>query len=119
MPNSKYQRGVRLERYFVNLGKQHGWMASRSAGSHGPWDVVWFRESGLGTINEALEQIRGEGWFPQQDLSVVPDPFLYGFFRYTRGLNKQYIWCLPVGDGYGQVLLIQVKTKQGKRKVKA
>lgn len=116
MPNKQYLRGRRLEYYFLKLGKQHGWQTIRASGSHGFADIVWFRLSGIGTVNEGLEHIHSAGWFPMTDLTHVPDPFIYGYWRYTRGLNKHYIWVLPVGDGYGQVLLIQCKSKLGRKK---
>lgn len=119
MPNAKYLRGRRLEYYFTKLGRTHGWSTSRSAGSHGFFDCAWWRMCGLGTVNESLEHIKGEGWFPIADLSVIPAPYLYGFFRFTKGLNKQYIWVLPIADEYSQCLLIQCKTKLGKKKVQA
>lgn len=40
MPNSNYQKGVRLERKIVNEAKEAGCIAFRSAGSHSPIDVV-------------------------------------------------------------------------------
>jgi hypothetical protein len=116
MPNAKYLRGVRLERYLVKLGKEHGWSCARTAGSHGFVDVIWWRMCGLGSVQEAWEHIKGAGWLPTPDLSTVPGPFLYIFFRFTRGTNKQYVWALPVADGYSQCVLWQCKTKRGKKK---
>ena len=40
MPNKNYERGVRLEREVVDIFKQNGWDAVRTAGSHSPFDVV-------------------------------------------------------------------------------
>tara|TARA_Y100000310_G_scaffold72973_1_gene69135 strand:+ start:388 stop:585 length:198 start_codon:yes stop_codon:yes gene_type:complete len=40
VPNKNYLRGVRLEREVVNLFKENGWEAVRTAGSHSPYDVV-------------------------------------------------------------------------------
>jgi hypothetical protein len=45
MPNKQYQKGVRLEREVVNLIKQAGGRAARTAGSHGWVDVVGEVES--------------------------------------------------------------------------
>jgi len=38
--NKKYEKGVRLEREVVELFKNAGWDAQRTAGSHSPFDVV-------------------------------------------------------------------------------
>ena len=38
-PNKNYQRGVRFERELVNVLKAAGCRVTRSAGSHGCWDV--------------------------------------------------------------------------------
>lgn len=89
----------------------------RASGSHGFADVVWFRLNGLGSVMEGLELIRNNGWHAEPDGNAVPDPFLYGFYKFTgRGLNKHWIWVLPIADGYGQTLFIQAKTKLGKKK---
>ena len=45
MANKNYLRGVRLEREVVNLFKENGWIAQRTAGSHSPFDVVLVKES--------------------------------------------------------------------------
>jgi len=42
--NKNYQRGVRLEREVVNIFKEHGYIAQRTAGSHSPYDVVLIKE---------------------------------------------------------------------------
>ena len=39
MPNANYIKGVRKERKFVNLAREAGLIAFRSAGSHSPIDV--------------------------------------------------------------------------------
>lgn len=114
MANKNYLRGRRLEWYFCKLGRQHGWKTTRTAGSHGFADVMWWRMAGLGSVHEAFEHIKGDRWFPMPDRSQIPDDFLYGFFRYTRGLNKQYIWVMPIADEYSQCLLIQCKVKKVK-----
>ena len=40
MPNANYVRGRAAETKLVNQFKAQGWTAFRSAGSHGPYDVV-------------------------------------------------------------------------------
>ena len=40
MPNKYYLRGVRLEREVVDMFKEKGYMAIRTAGSRSPYDVV-------------------------------------------------------------------------------
>ena len=44
-PNANYNRGTRFERELVNALKACGARASRSAGSHGLWDVVAYVDS--------------------------------------------------------------------------
>ena len=39
MPNSNYNKGVRKERKLVNMARDMGLIAFRSAGSHSPIDV--------------------------------------------------------------------------------
>lgn len=39
MPNKNYQKGVRKERAIVNEARKEGLIASRTAGSHGVYDV--------------------------------------------------------------------------------
>jgi hypothetical protein len=122
MGNPHYLRGVRLERELVNLGRAHGWIAYRSAGSHSCIDVTWVREKDKlpGTAMEGVELIRTSGWFAEPSTDKVPDPFLYGFYRFTKGLNKHFIWVRAVDDGMTHVILVQCKTrlatKKGKKK---
>ena len=40
MPNPAYQKGVRFEREVVTAFRKIGCQATRSAGSHGVWDVT-------------------------------------------------------------------------------
>ncbi len=44
MPNKNYQRGVRLEREVVNIFREKGWIAQRTAGSHSPFDVTLVKQ---------------------------------------------------------------------------
>jgi hypothetical protein len=120
VPNASYLRGVRLERELVNLGRAHGWIAYRSAGSHSCIDVTWLRAKDKlpGTAMEGVELIRSSGWYAEPSTSIIPDPFLYGFYRFTRGLDKHWIWVLAVDDNMNHVLAIQCKTQQNKKKKK-
>jgi hypothetical protein len=118
VPNASYARGVRFERELVNLGRANGWIAYRSAGSKSCVDITWFREKdGLaGTAMQGVELIRTSGFFAEPSTSIVPDPFLWGFYRYTRGLNKHWIWVRAVDDGMSHVILIQCKTRLATKK---
>ena len=117
MPNAAYLRGRRLEWYFCKLGKDLGWHTARTAGSHGFFDVVWWRPTGLGTVLQGFEQLTqaGQGWCPEPDLSKLPGPWMYSYFRFTKGINKQWVYALPIADGYSQCILWQMKTKLGKK----
>lgn len=44
MPNVAYEKGVRFEREVINAFKALGCHATRSAGSHGPWDVTIYTD---------------------------------------------------------------------------
>lgn len=37
---NNYRKGIRLEREVVNIFKDKGWIAQRTAGSHSPFDVI-------------------------------------------------------------------------------
>ena len=45
MSNKNYIKGVKLEREVVNIFKDKGWIAMRTAGSHSPFDVILIKES--------------------------------------------------------------------------
>lgn len=40
MPNANYQAGVRFERERQKVYEELGYEVTRSAGSHGPWDLT-------------------------------------------------------------------------------
>lgn len=44
MPNNNYSRGAAFERRLVLWLRERGWVAGRSAGSHGTYDVHALRE---------------------------------------------------------------------------
>ena len=37
---TNYKKGARLEREVVNIFKEHGYIAQRTAGSHSPFDIT-------------------------------------------------------------------------------
>ncbi len=40
MPNANYRSGAAAERDVKKILESEGWTATRSAGSHGKWDVI-------------------------------------------------------------------------------
>jgi len=42
---TNYTKGVKLEREVVNIFKDNGWNAVRTAGSHSPYDVILIKET--------------------------------------------------------------------------
>lgn len=50
MPNENYLRGVRLEREVVNIFKEHGYEAIRTAGSRSPFDVILIKKNEINKI---------------------------------------------------------------------
>ena len=46
MSNANYLKGVKLEREVVNIFKENGWIAQRTAGSHSPYDVILIKTTG-------------------------------------------------------------------------
>jgi Holliday junction resolvase len=44
MPNKNYLRGRRLEWQVKKDLERDGWIAVRTAGSHGHWDIIAFRD---------------------------------------------------------------------------
>lgn len=112
MPNTNYTRGRRVEYELCKLGKQHGWMVARTAGSHGWYDVSWTRPCGVGSVNEFHDHVKGAAWFPSPTAQDAPGLFLYEYFRFTRGIHKRKIWCLPIADGYCQTVFFQVKLRK-------
>ena len=45
MKNKNYIKGVKLERDVVNMFRAQGWIATRTAGSHSPFDVILIKET--------------------------------------------------------------------------
>lgn len=42
---TNYTKGVALEREVVNLFRNNGYQAARTAGSHSPYDVIIWKET--------------------------------------------------------------------------
>jgi Holliday junction resolvase len=42
--NKNYGKGVRLEREVIEIFKKAGYQATRTAGSHSPYDVILWKE---------------------------------------------------------------------------
>lgn len=62
MPNANYLRGVRLERELVNKARAKGHIATRSAGSHSPYDVwVWDRDNLTITLTQLKRHKKRKG----------------------------------------------------------
>ena len=57
MMATKYQRGAALERRCIKRLEREGWRCVRSAGSHGPFDVVAYHHLAWLCI-----QVKGGGW---------------------------------------------------------
>ena len=116
LPNKNYLAGRRVEYALCKLGRDRGWEAQRSAGSHGKWDCVWFRPTGLGSVETlAVEHLKSAGWLVlygreemPKELQTLPIP-IYGFYKFTKGVSKRTIWVWTVSDVFGQAVFIQVK----------
>lgn len=52
MPNSNYRRGRILEYEIKKLLEGDGYAVARTAGSHGPWDIVATKENQQGEVRE-------------------------------------------------------------------
>lgn len=57
MPNKNYQRGRRFEWEVKKDLESQGWIVVRTAGSHGLWDIIAFRDIG-GEIRARLIQCK-------------------------------------------------------------
>lgn len=65
MPNKNYLKGIALEREIVNLFKDVGCHAARTAGSHGKYDLY-----AVGTIDQmslAVDRLQIAGFRPTKD----------------------------------------------------
>lgn len=55
MPNKNYLRGRRLEWQVKTDMEKLGWIALRTAGSHGPWDIICFKDTGTRIIARLIQ----------------------------------------------------------------
>lgn len=58
MPNKNYLRGRRLEWQVKKDLEDKGWLAVRTAGSHGHWDVIAFKDDDIHDISVKLIQCK-------------------------------------------------------------
>lgn len=91
MPNKNYQRGVRWERELVKLCKKCGCTATRSAGSHGLWDVVAFADyqSNAKALNKQFE------WLSTDQ---PKHPWFEWTLRYRKGKLEKILWAKVMHD---------------------
>lgn len=101
MPNKGYQKGVRFERELVNVLKAAGCQVTRSAGSHGKWDVcaVATEISVAKTVNDLFD------WTD----ATPKDPWFDWACRYDRGNLEKWCYIKVVRDCDQWVWLIQAK----------
>lgn len=55
MPNKNYLRGRRLEWQVKKDLEAEGWIALRTAGSHGHWDVIAFKDTGHSILTRLIQ----------------------------------------------------------------
>ncbi len=66
---TNYRRGVETERRIVEILESAGYVAQRSAGSHGPWDVVAVGPAGVRFI-QAKRSKTDTGWEREYELAM-------------------------------------------------
>lgn len=91
MPNRNYQRGVRFERDLVKLCKKCGLSATRSAGSHGLWDVsaVADYQSLAKALNKHFEWLSTE---------QPKHPWFDWTVRWNKGKLERMMWVKVLHD---------------------
>src|SRR3990167_406058 len=106
MPNKNYNRGVRFERELVKVLKAAGCEVTRSAGSHGKWDVVAVATemTVAKTVNELFDWTTG----------TPKDTWFDWLVRYDRGTLELICYVKVVRDCDQWVYLIQCKIGGGK-----
>lgn len=116
MPSANYLAGWRVEYQLTKLGREQGWYVARSSGSHGAWDVVWWRQTGMGTAPFLVDDhMKKDGWFPLADHTSMPEELsalnvpVAGYFKFTKGVSKRVIWVWTCGDGFSQAAFFQAK----------
>lgn len=115
MPNNAYRRGRRFEWDVRKLFRKAGYVAIRSAGSHGVADLIVCRkpEDGLAlsmakpiTVQDMDEVL--DGWLIVHDQDQILDPFLYGRRKFLARGGSQTIHMTPV-----QSWMLQLKSTKG------
>lgn len=103
MPNKNYQRGTRFERQLVNALKACGATATRSAGSHGKFDVVAHVEG----LNANIKVSNLFEW-----LSIPPKDMWFDWtVRFQQGRLEKLCYAKVIRDGQEWVYLFQCKVK--------
>ena len=102
--NPRYTKGVRFERTLMAAAKRLGCEATRSAGSHGKWDVVV----------HCPDMIHHRQWAAQfRWLTLLPtDPYFDWRCEWPHGRDKKVCYIKVIHDSQGEwVYLIQCKVK--------
>ena len=95
-----------MEREIVKAYKAHGWDAMRTAGSHGPWDVVAVSKS---PRNEAT---RYDWWDPLQGFAYVGQRSEVTTFVRVGLRSERRIYVTVVYGELHTVVLIQCKRRK-------
>ena len=83
---TRYRHGADLERAIVNYLKERGWEASRSAGSHGKFDVYAIKGNKI-----LLLQVKREISKPKaQELYESFKPYQGPKFCFARVVTRDY-----------------------------
>ena len=98
MPNNKYLRGAYYERKTITNLEEKGYVASRTAGSHGVFDVIAFNDNHFRLIQIKSTQNSVKMGFYRKDLTnitniVNPDNstkelWIYGKVNGKNGVLK-------------------------------
>lgn len=102
--NKNYQRGTRFERELVNAIKAAGGLATRSAGSHGKWDVA-------ALVDSVMTHVKVSKLFDWAT-PLPKDPFFDWTATWTRGRLEKTVWIKVVREGNVWVYFIQAKVHQ-------
>jgi Holliday junction resolvase len=111
--NTRYQSGRRLEWELCKLFRKHGWSASRTAGSHGEYDVLAVAD--VPADYEGWEIFNRDGWELELD---APNAKWSARLTKVRGGKTLTLWtaCGRLNTGR-EIVLIQAKIRS-KRKPK-
>ena len=106
MPNKNYNRGVRFERELVKALKACGCEVTRSAGSHGKWDVC-------AVATEMMVACKVNKTF-YWTTGTPKDTWFDWLVRYDHGKLERMCYVKVVRDCDQWVYLIQCKISGGK-----